>query len=272
MSLSSIFPRRPDPSDASSAFAPPPAPAAGASLGDVALALGGVADPRMTRWAGYGLTLASVVLAIYEMLRPSIMATAFLLCLPAAVLALVIGSPTSFEVRSWRNGGRRIINGALAFPFMALIFPNIFRSQLDPSLPLVPAGLAAVVIMPLAWMARSRPGVAAPWTMFLSLVAAAATYGYGATAMSNIQFDTSAGTIIQTQLLGKHAHRGRSNSYYLDLPPWGPRTTPNSIEVSSSTYEALNTGDAVCITLHPGALNLAWFTAAACAEPPPVSN
>jgi len=267
MSLSSLFARRPDPSDASSAFAAQAEPAAGPGLGDVILAAGGVADPRVTRWVGYGLAFGSFALGFYDMLRPNILAAAFLLTLPLAVLALVIGSPTSFETTYRRSNGKRGINGLVVFPFVAMIFPNIYHAQLNPLLPAVPAAAAAAVMAPLAWLAMSRPGVASPWAMALTLIGCAAAYGYGATAMVNIQFDTSAGTVFSAPVLGKYAYHGRSSSYHLNLPPWGPRAQPDSVEVSRSTYDALNEGDTVCMVLHPGVLNLAWFTAGVCAPP-----
>jgi len=267
MSLPSIFARRPDPSDASGAFAGQAEPAAGPGFGDVLLAVGSTADPRITRWVGYGLALGGFALGLYDWLRPSILAAAFLLMVPLALLALIIGSPASFETTYRRWNGKRGINGLVVFPFVGMIFPNIYHAQLNPLLPLVPAGVAAVVLAPLAWLAMSRPGVASPWAMFLTLTGCAAAYGYGATAMIDIQFDTSAGTVFSAPVLGKYAYHGRSSSYHLNLPAWGPRTQPDSVEVSPKTYDALNVGDTACITLHPGVLNLAWYSAGVCSAP-----
>jgi hypothetical protein len=238
MALPSLFARRPDPSDASSAFAAVAQPAAGAGLGDVLLAAGGAADPRITRWVGYGLALGSFALGIYDLIHPSILAAAFLLMVPLALLALIIGSPTSFETTYRRQNAKRGIGGLVVFPFVAMIFPNIYHAQLNPLLPAVPAAAA----------------------------------GYGATAMIDIQFDTSAGTVFTAPVLGKYAYHGRSSSYHLNLPPWGPRTQPDSVEVSHSTYDALNEGDTVCMTLHPGVLSLAWYTAGVCAQPTPTPS
>jgi hypothetical protein len=266
MPWSSLLGRRSDPSDASTAYNPRAASAGNVGLTDMALAAGGVADPRVTRWVGYGLAGASLALAMYDMIRPSVLAATFLLTLPLAVLALVIGSPTSFETRSWRWRGRAI-NGFLVMPFVAMIFPNINHAQIDPLAPLIPAAIAAVVLAPLAWLARSRPGLASPWMLFLMLIGCAAVYGYCGTALVDIQFDTSAGTVIPVQVLGKHETHGRSSAYYIDLPPWGPRTQANAVQVSGATSRALNTGDTACIVLHPGVLTLAWFTADVCAQP-----
>jgi hypothetical protein len=268
MSLTSIFARRPDPSDASSAFAPQAQPAQEApGLGGALPAAVGAADPGLVRWVGYGLAFGSMALGIYDMLHPSIMAAAFLLTIPLALLALVVSSPASFEV-SYR-GARRAINGLVAAPFVAMIFPNLFHAQLNPLLPVVPAAAAAVVFAPLAWLAMSRPGVASRWAMALTLLGCAAGYGYGAVAVVDIQFDSSAGTVFSAPVLGKYAYHGKSSSYHLNLPPWGPRTRADSVEVSSVIYDALKVGDTVCITLHPGVLNLAWYSAGVCTQPAP---
>jgi hypothetical protein len=72
---------------------------------------------------------------------------------------------------------------------------------------------------------------------------------------------------------GKYETHGRhSHSYNLNLPAWGPRTGPNSIEVSWSTYRAVNIGDNVCITVHPGAVGLPWFTSAVCPQAAPTQT
>jgi hypothetical protein len=246
----------------SSSYSAEAQPAGGPGFGHVLLAAGSAADPRITRWVGYGLAFGGFALGIYDWLRPSILAAAFLLMVPLALLALIVGSPASFET-SYR-GRKTAITGLVVLPFVAVVFSNLYHAQLNPFLPVVPAAAAAVVFAPLAWLAMSRPGVVSPWAMFLTLIGCAAAYGYAATALVDIQFDTSAGTVFTVSVLGKYAYHGRSSSYHLNLPPWGPRTQPESVEVSPRTYDALNVGDTVCITLHPGVVNLPWFSAGAC--------
>jgi len=120
-------------------------------------------------------------------------------------------------------------------------------------------------VLPLAWGVRNAPGLASPGVMLAAVTACAAAYGYGATSVVDIQLDFSAGDVSQVQVLDKHEYAGRrSHTYDLILPAWGPRTGQNSIEVSAATYQAVNIGDNVCITLHPGAVGLPWFTSAAC--------
>jgi hypothetical protein len=263
MAFPSLFARRPDPTDMSSSLSAEAQPTGGPGFRDVLMAAGSATDPRTTRWIGYGLAFGAFALGIYDLFRPSILAAAFLLMIPLALLALIVGSPASFET-SYR-GRKAAISGLVVLPFVAMVFSNLYHAQLNPLLPLVPAAAAAVVFAPLAWLAMSRPAVVSPWAMFLSLIGCAAAYGYGATAMVDIQFDTSAGTVFAAPVLGKYAYHGRSSSYHLNLPPWGPRTRPDSVEVSPKTYDALNVGDTVCITLHPGVVNLPWYSTGVCA-------
>lgn len=268
LSFLSPFGRKPDPSDASAAFAPKAAPDRAASFTNLALAAGNVVDPWSTKWVGYGLIVLSTALAVYDLFSPSLMAAAFLLTVPLAVLALIISSPASFEVHGRRMAsGKRVINGIILLPFFAMLFANSHHAQVDPFRPLVPAAVVAVVLLPLAWLGKSRPGVASPWTLFMFLIGCAAVYGYGATVLADVQFDTSPGTPTTAAVLGKHIASGRSTTYYLDVGPWGPRTRPNSISVSSGDYRALNAGDSLCIGLHPGFLGLPWFTAHPCPAP-----
>ena len=178
------------------------------------------------------------------------------------MLALLLLSPASFEA----GRTRRTVNGLVALPFVALLFSNLYHAQIDPYWPALPAALAALVALPLAWSVRNAPGVASPMGVLTVVTLCAGLYGYGATSVIDVQLDFSTGQVFPAPVLSKHESRGsRSHSYYLDVPAWGPRTGPSSIEVSSSTYDGVSVGENVCITLHPGALDLPWFTSAVCA-------
>ena len=41
-------------------------------------------------------------------------------------------------------------------------------------------------------------------------------------------------------------------------------TGPTDIAVSRTAYDALGPGQTACVTLHPGALRMAWFEADVC--------
>jgi hypothetical protein len=58
--------------------------------------------------------------------------------------------------------------------------------------------------------------------------------------------DGSQPTTSNVVVAEKHVRRGRSTSYYLDLPPWGPLDEPNSIKVSQAVYDSTAPGQQVC--------------------------
>ena len=225
------------------------------------------------QWWGYGLAVIGGALGLFvgiwhDQPHPAwqgALAAVTILTIPLLVLGLVLYSPASFEV----GRARRSVNGLIALPFVALLFSNLYHAQIDPYWPALPAALAALVVLPLAWSIRRTPGVSSPGTALLVVTLCAATYGYGATSVVDIQLDFSAGQVTPVPVTGKYITSGRhSHSYNLNLPAWGPRLGPNAIEVSAATYRAVNIGDNVCLTLHPGAIGLPWFTSAAC--PPTV--
>jgi hypothetical protein len=223
------------------------------------------------QWWGYGLALIGGALGLlvalwHDQPHPAwqgALAALTILTIPLLVLGLVLYSPASFEVGRARRG----INGLVGLPFVALLFSNLYHAQIDPYWPALPAALAALVVLPLAWSIRSAPDVSSPGTALTVVVLCAATYGYGATSVVDIQLDFSAGQVTPVQVTGKYETHGQhSHSYNLNLPAWGPRPGPNTIEVSAATYRAVSIGDNVCLTLHPGAIGLPWFTSAACSQ------
>ncbi|HLY79919.1 MAG TPA: hypothetical protein VKQ70_11125, partial [Caulobacteraceae bacterium] len=115
---------------------------------------------------GYGLALLGSALGLFVALwrdqpHPAwqgALAALTILTLPLLVLGLVLASPASFEA----GRARRSLNPLVALPFVTLLFSNLYHAQIDPWWPALPAGLAALVVLPLAWGVRSAPGVASP--------------------------------------------------------------------------------------------------------------
>jgi hypothetical protein len=221
-------------------------------------------------WWGYGLSIIGGAFGLFvalwregaHPLWQGALASILVLTTPLAVVAMVLASPASFEAGRPPHRG---VNGLIILPFAALLFSNLYHAQINPWQPAVPAVLAAVVVLPLAWNIRNAPGLASPLGMLTVITLCAGLYGYGAISVIDVQLDFSAGAVTPVSVLDKYETRGRrSHSYYLSLAAWGPRTGPNSIEVSAATYGALNIGDTACITQHPGALGLPWFTSGLC--------
>lgn len=104
----------------------------------------------------------------------------------------------------------------------------------------------------------SRPGSLLGILFFVGL------YSYSLAMVADTLGDRGAVQTYSAQVLGKHMSSGRSTSYNLSLAPWGPKTEPSRVGVSSSTYRAVSPGDEVCLQLHPGNLHAPWYRVSAC--------
>jgi hypothetical protein len=50
----------------------------------------------------------------------------------------------------------------------------------------------------------------------------------------------------------------------LGLGPWGPVPVPTKVLVAQAVYDAVPDGESVCVTLHGGALGMAWYEVGLC--------
>jgi hypothetical protein len=107
-----------------------------------------------------------------------------------------------------------------------------------------------------------------PARTFFALLLFGVLYSYGAVTMADAVGDESAPTRFVVHVIGKHYTTGRSRSYYLSLEPWGPLQQPNNLGVSKAIYDNATPGDQVCLELHRGRLNAAWFTHVSCSNAP----
>jgi len=259
MQPSSVFGRRPDPS----------APAPVAAPSEIVADGGGSDSMLAARRAWQALCVLSIPFGAYDAVWPSFLGAVALLATPIAIVIMAARWPDSFIIQT-RGGPRPGIPYALAMPIAAMLCANLFHAQIDPWWPLIPAAILACVGVGVGLSAAAN--FCPDLRTLLQFALACGAYGYAAFAVVDIQFDSSAGSVIPAQVLGKHTTRNRhSYNYYLELPPWGPRTRPNNVEVTSTTYSALQIGDTVCMVLHPGALTLPWFTAKVCDGTTPAS-
>jgi len=53
--------------------------------------------------------------------------------------------------------------------------------------------------------------------------------------------------------------RGKTTSYELMLGPWGPKTNSNKLRKSRPTYDPIQPGDVVHLTMRHGALGVNWY-------------
>jgi hypothetical protein len=93
------------------------------------------------------------------------------------------------------------------------------------------------------------------------LVALCCAYGYGAGLEINALFDRGTVQSFPVRVLSKRSqHYVRS----LAVEPWGPNESDDEITVRWSLYSHVHSGDIVCVQLHPGALDMAWYAASLC--------
>jgi len=84
-------------------------------------------------------------------------------------------------------------------------------------------------------------------------------YGYGVIVETNARFDRSTGIPYTAIVQNKQISSGRSTTYELELSPWGPKARTNELDVFSSTYKKIQTGQTVQLRLKMGALGVHWY-------------
>ncbi len=69
---------------------------------------------------------------------------------------------------------------------------------------------------------------------------------------ANARLDRSPGIPYTATVQNKQVVSGRSTTYRLDLSSWGPKAGTNELDVSSSTYKQIQTGQTVQLNLKDG--------------------
>ncbi len=82
---------------------------------------------------------------------------------------------------------------------------------------------------------------------------------YGTVISLNCMNETEKPETFSVPVINKRISSGKSTSYYIELPPWGPQKEKDEISVSKKIYEQLNNNDTVTIRLFKGRLNIPWF-------------
>jgi hypothetical protein len=90
------------------------------------------------------------------------------------------------------------------------------------------------------------------------------SYSFGLAIVADTLADHAKASIYVVPVTGKHTTSGKSNTYTLELAPWGPVEGSNEISVDAAFYNDLQAGDQVCLGLHPGWLRAAWYQLAEC--------
>lgn len=86
-----------------------------------------------------------------------------------------------------------------------------------------------------------------------------AAYAFGALITVNGQYDKSEPVTYPVKVLDMRVSSGKSTTYYLKLPPWGPRTEEEEVSVSSDVYASTSKGDEVTVYQFQGFFGIPWF-------------
>jgi hypothetical protein len=219
-------------------------------------------SPGLTRAIGYALMALAAAAAIWNLAAPGATAALAAIVLTAAAIAIPAATPELFEVKG-RWGGRGF-NGLALLPPMFVAVSGVQVSLVDSLVPWIAAAAGAVAGVTIGLVQMSRPGIVGRGQLLLVQALAVGAFAFGATSVADARFDPSDGSAARTTVADKYVGHGRSTSYNLKLAPWGPVSDVRTVSVSSTTYDALNPGDPVCLTLHPGGLGLAWYVLADC--------
>jgi len=226
---------------------------------------GGATGGGIARWAGYGLSMIGLFLPfVPARFGGAALATATL-AVPAAVFAILLYAPEAFG-QVLRGTKTRTVSLVLMLPVFMLFVSGLNAGVLDSHYALLPAAVCAAIAVLLGLGAATRPMPGSLVAAIVYLALFGAGYGYGGLIYADIRFDHDPGQVFQAQVQDHSITHGRgAPTYRLTLAPWGPVATALSVVVPAQAYAQLNPGDLACVTLHPGALRMAWFRTSACA-------
>ncbi|WP_125932662.1 hypothetical protein [Hymenobacter glacialis] len=170
----------------------------------------------------------------------------------------------ALRINEEKNSPYPSVSITLFMPCMGLLIRSVLDVDLVSYTPMwiVAGQTASVTAVVLAfctheWLFQSK----VKFTEGAALIAAAAVYGYSASATFNAAFDDTQGQVFSTEVLSKSMSSGKTTTYHLTVAPWGPFTTETDVQVGSNYYQATRSGDKVRVRLQPGRLGVPWFEA-----------
>ncbi|WP_461453424.1 hypothetical protein [Mucilaginibacter sp.] len=123
----------------------------------------------------------------------------------------------------------------------------------------LPVIVTSLVVSVMIFKTGIKPGIKQDGTSSIFMYILAIAYGYGAAREINCTFDKSAPQIYHAVVLNKTEHKGKSNSYYFTLTPWGPMTRVKQQEIDGLLYNHTKIGDTVKVNFKQGLLHIPWF-------------
>ncbi|MGO9938091.1 MAG: hypothetical protein ACLPH3_10515 [Terracidiphilus sp.] len=234
--------------------------------------LGTTPDERMGKlsnaktWSIF-LTIVSGVAAAALAFGPltfHVPAFTILMVTPAAAFFLLQRSPLLYSLLKQKADPRAEMSFILIASGIGLILScsGLHFVSMEPLL-LIAVPIALVYFW--AFYLASQKGPSRQGR-FVALLFFAGIYGFGFGMLADTIADNAPATTYSADVLGKHISHGRSTTYYLELSPWGPKTSANRLSVPSKIYGSFAVGDQVCLSLHPGSLHAPWYQIVDCTE------
>jgi FtsH-binding integral membrane protein len=221
-------------------------------------------------WVNIALTAAAILAALGFAFAPEpyrSLGAPFIAVIPLVIIYLVRTAPLLYAILKQRRDPRT----DLSFAFMACAF-GLYIGMLQIHLVSFTRLLPWIVVVAVACLLALLSAIKNRTQMIgtaIGLLVFVGVYAYGLTAAANSLLDRAAPTRYPTTVTGMHVSHGKSDTYYLELDPWGPPDGPYadrslSVSVPARTYRATAIGATVCLDYHLGALKAPWFQLADC--------
>ncbi len=184
---------------------------------------------------------------------------------PVALALMLRRAPLLYSVFKRKSDPR----AELCYALIAVSFGFLLRNRGVHLVSLRPLGLL-IVFVAFAYFAaffRTSSESSSPIGALFGLLFLAGFYGYAMAVTANTVDDHSPAATYAAAVTGKHISSGRSTTYYLELSPWGPMQTRNSLSVSRTLYDEFARGSQICLRLHDGRLHAPWYAPISCTAP-----
>jgi hypothetical protein len=213
----------------------------------------------LARKGSGALHAAAVGVALWAFFYPQPLALGLLAVLPWFAMALVASYSGYFTLEdSGLKSARPDLGALVLLPGWVLALRALFDVhliELDRLAAFAAGGLAlmAGALVMAEPRLRHRTGKLVLYALLL------VPYTAAVPAIGNAVFDRAPPERHRVTVLGKHATGGRSPTYYLTLPPWGPYQEADDVGVYPELYGSVEKGQPVCVLLYHGALKMPFF-------------